>query len=98
MSLKDPEAKLAARKLLIEADGAMAKKMRTLESMVAAIKTEFYCGESPTLADFHLYTWMSFIRTGCVCQDAFRRSATVLLETLFCHVLRFCIHCDTQHR
>lgn len=75
MSIKDAAEKLEARKALIAPDGGMAKKMQTVENLVAACTTPFYCGEAATLADIHLYCWSSFVRTGCV-------SALVLLNLL----------------
>lgn len=63
--IKDPEEKLAARKALIAPEGDMTKKMQVVEDMVSSKTTAFYSGEEPTLADFHLFTWLGLIRSGC---------------------------------
>jgi hypothetical protein len=62
--IKDADEKLAARKALCEPDGALTKKMKLIDSLVAACKTAFYCGEQVSLADYHLFTWLGLIRSG----------------------------------
>lgn len=64
MSIKDSNEKLAARKALIQPDGAMAMKMKVADTFIGDLKTEFYCADQPTLADYYLFTWLSFLRTG----------------------------------
>jgi hypothetical protein len=63
-SMKNADEIIAARKALCEPDGPLTKKMETVDSLVAACKTAFYCGEQASLADFHLFTWMGLIRSG----------------------------------
>lgn len=61
----EPAELLSCRKALAEPEGAAAKKMQNVEALVAGCSTPFYCGEEATLADYHLFCWLSFIRTGC---------------------------------
>lgn len=63
-AIKDLDEKIAARKALIAEDGALNKKMKSVESMVAKVTTPFYCGDSITLADCHLYVFVSMMRSG----------------------------------
>lgn len=64
-AIKDLDEKIAARKALIAADGAISIKMKNLEALVAACTTLFYCGGTLTLADCHLFVFMSMMRSGC---------------------------------
>lgn len=102
MSIKDADEKLAARQALIQPDGAMTKKLKVAEKLIAAVKTEYYCGDQPTLADYHLYTWLSFVRSGygaSACQIACASHITQgLHEMTSYHTLLFWRICSCNHR
>lgn len=59
------EEKIAAREKLIAPDGAMTKKMKILETLVAGCSTPFYCGDTVTLADCVLFVFIGMLRSGC---------------------------------
>ena len=65
-AIKDLDEKIEARKALISEDGAIAKKMKVVEALVAACNSPFYCGDSLTLADCHLFMFMGMMRSGKV--------------------------------
>lgn len=63
-AIQDLEEKIAARKALIEPDGAIGKKMKIVDSFVGATSTPFYCGEKMTLADVSIFIFLGLIRSG----------------------------------
>lgn len=64
MAIKDLDEKIAARKALIEPEGGVTKKMKVVDNLVGACTTPFYCGDQMTLADCHLYVFVSMMRSG----------------------------------
>lgn len=65
MSIKDVEERMVARKALTQPDGGVGVKLNTVEKIITDLKTEYYCGDQPTLADYHLFAWLGYVRTGC---------------------------------
>jgi glutathione S-transferase len=65
-AMKDPQEKIAARKALIQPDGAATKKMALVEALVSANTNAFYCGPEASLADVHLFCFLGTLRSGCV--------------------------------
>lgn len=63
-AIQDPTERLAARKALTAADGALTKHLAAIDSLIAAVSTAFYCGDEPTVADFILYVNASNGRSG----------------------------------
>ena len=69
MGIQDLDEKIAARKALIAPDGAITKKMKNVEALVAGCTRPFYCGDIATLADIPLFCWLGLIRSGYVTFD-----------------------------
>lgn len=65
LNIEDKEEQAAFRKALVQPDGAMTVKFMVAERMIADVKTEYYCGDQTTLADYHLFAWLGFVRTEC---------------------------------
>lgn len=65
-NIPDADEKLAARKAVIAPDGVMTKKMAVVERTVDAAPGEFFCGDEPTMADYHLFVFLGDLRSGCV--------------------------------
>lgn len=63
--IQDLEERTAARKALIAPDGPVTLKMKNLETLVAGCSTHFFCGDTVTLADCQLFTFIGMFRSGC---------------------------------
>ena len=82
-AMKDLDEKIAARKAMIEPEGAMTKKLKIVDSMVASCSTPFYCGDSITLADAVLLVFIGMLRSGCVLTLLWKRTSPVSIFPLF---------------
>lgn len=56
------DEKVAARQALCEPEGKLTQKLKYVDKIVGATTTEYFCGDQPTLADYHLFVFTSFLR------------------------------------
>lgn len=60
-----PEEKAAATLEMLAPGGAAAKKLAAVERLIAASDSEFYLGDSLTLADVLAFCFIGWLTSGC---------------------------------